>query len=361
MTPHLVVDVTGHGYGHLSQVTPVVLALRNRVPGLRLTVRSLLRAEIVRDFLGEDCGFAPPPPDFGMAMHSPIDVDAERSAEAYAALHAAWPAVVAEEAEKLAALAPTLLLSGVGYAGLAGAARAGLPAVALSSLNWADIYRTYCLGFPGAAAVHGQMLDAYRGARMFLQIEPHLPMTDLPNRRSVGPVARLGTDRRAELADALGGRPSDRFALASLGGIQGPASMCRLPRVPGLRWLADPDLAASLPGRDDVTPVSAVPLRFLDVLRSCDLVVTKPGYGTIVEAVCNGTRVVYCERPDWPETAGMDGWARATGRAMMIGRSDLAEGSYGDRLLALLDGPAPAPVEPSGVAAAAELIAGLLA
>lgn len=353
MAPHIVLDVTGHGYGHLSQVAPIVHEIMRIEPGVTFTVRTSLPSDAVHEFLGEGCRFADPPPEIGLAMTSPVDVDVSESARYYSHLHRSWPGLVEREAQKLAALAPALLISNVGYVGLAAAAAIGLPAIAISSLNWADIYWKYCRDHQGAATIHGQMLDAYRSAQMFVQLEPHLPMHDLPNRRSVGPIARVGRDQRRRLAAAISAKDTDKFALASLGGMQGRAGISSLPRVAGLRWITSAELAFE---REDITPADRIDLSFIDLIRTCDVVVTKPGYGMIVESVCNGTRAVYCDRKDWPESPFMNAWARANGAASMISREAFAEGSYGQLLSEMLSRPDPAMVEPTGIAEAARLI-----
>lgn len=357
MTLHLVVDITGHGYGHLAQVAPVVAELRRRCPGLRLTARTGVPAQVLNAALGPEVATAAPAPDFGMVMHGPIDVDAEASADAYAALHAGWDGVVRREAGRLAALRPDLLLSDVGYVGLAAAAALGVPAVALSSLNWAGIYERYCAHRPEAAAVHGQMLAAYRSARLFVQVTPHPPMDDLPNRRSVGPVRMPSADRRGALESRLGLPPGERLALFTLGGMAMNGEARALPRLPGLRWLVSDGMAQAL-ARDDVVPFEGLGFGVGDLIRTCDVVVTKPGYGTIVESVCAGTRLVVCERPDWPETPYLHAWAAANGAFLTIDRAQLQSGSWGEALAALLDGPDPAPCTADGAAEAAALILG---
>ena len=74
---------------------------------------------------------------------------------------------------------------------LAAAAKVGIAGLALSSLNWADIYRTYCADVPGAVDVLNQILAAYRAAQGFIACAPTLPMPDLET-TPVGPVALLG-------------------------------------------------------------------------------------------------------------------------------------------------------------------------
>jgi len=43
---HLLVDISFHGFGHLSQTAPVLNALRRLIPDLRLTVRSAAPFEL---------------------------------------------------------------------------------------------------------------------------------------------------------------------------------------------------------------------------------------------------------------------------------------------------------------------------
>jgi len=360
VTRHLVVDISGHGYGHAAQTAPVLRRLKERLPDLRVTFRTRVPVRFLEEAVGAGFATAAPPPDVTLLMHGPVDVDVEPSADAYARLHADWPAVVEREARRLSDLAPDLLLGNVGYTGLAAAARAGIPAAAFCSLNWADIYRTYCGHRPEAAVIHTDIVEAYRSAAVFLQPTPHLPMDDLPNRRSIGPVARRAADRREALRRAVGAGSGERLVLMTFGGIPGSGDLIRLPEVAGARWLVTPDLMNGIAGRGDVVSTDALGLSFLDLIGNSDLVVTKPGYGTIVEAVCNGTPVLITGRPDWPETPRFVAWAEACGVAAVIDRAAAEAGAFGEAVGTLLDRPPPAPPPASGVDEAAACLADLL-
>jgi hypothetical protein len=352
-TPHLLIDVTGHGFGHAAQVAPVAAVLRQLRPDLRLTVRSLLPAPVLHAAFGVEVALAEPAPDIGLRMAGPLDVDSEASAAAYGALHERWPETVAREAARLAALAPNLLVSDVGYTALAAAARAGVPALALSSLSWLEIYLAYCGHRPEAGRIADQIAVAYDSARAFLQLTPHLAMDGFAHRVSLPPVARLGQDRRAELLARLGLAPDTRFAVIALGGVPVAGELADLPRLPGLVWLVPEGVGT---GRTDAVPAAGLALPYVDLIRSAALVVTKPGYGTFVEALANGSRLLYCARPDWPETPVLDAWARANGAAAMVSRERLQAGDYGETAAELLARPDPAPVAAAGAEAAARRI-----
>lgn len=72
---------------------------------------------------------------------------------------------------------------------------------------------------------------------------------------------------------------------------------------------------------------------FPDLLRSVDVVLTKPGYGTFTEAACNGAAVLYLRRDDWPEQDCLIEWLETNARCLELGEVDLAS----PRLPALLE------------------------
>lgn len=350
---HILFDVSGHGFGHLAQTAAVVEGLAGLRPELRLTVRAEHDPAILRRFLPEGTAIDRPPPDPTLVMTGPIDVDAKASMARYAALHGDWQRVIDAEAQRMEAVAPDLVVSDVGYVSLAAAQRLGVPACAMCSLDWYGIFRTYCARFDGAAAIAGQIMEAYGAAEAFLQLVPHMPMDYFPHRRVFGPVGRLGRDRRAELERAHPFAAGKRLVVFSLGGIPGGPRAADLPANGDVCWLCD----AAVQGRaEGVVAAEDAGMPFIDLLATADAVITKPGYGTLVEALCNGTAFVSLERPDWPETEWLQSWACSHGRARFVPRTgnwiDAAVAAVAE-VLALPPVPAP---EPTGCAEVAEFL-----
>jgi len=351
---HLLVVISSHGFGHTAQVAPVVNALRSRIPDLRLTLLTAAPRYILESRFDGPFEHIPEADDIGMIMSSAVDILAEESACEYERFHRDWDRAVDRVAGRLCSLAPDLVLSNVSYRVLAAAARSGIPAVALCSLNWADIYGHYCGDRPEAKVILRQMLEAYNAADWFLQTEPSMPMATLHNRRPIGPIARLGRNRRAEIDAALGLGERDRLVLVALGGIPMRLPMEAWPRLPDVRWVVQADWDVRRP---DVVSLEALDMHFTDVLRSCDALITKPGYGSFAEAACNGTRVLYVKRHDWPEEPFLVDWLHRHGRCLEVARDRLTRGRFDEELELLLDTP-PAPrVEPRGIDEAADLLA----
>ena len=300
-------------------------AVTEIAPDLRLTVRSGLPAEKLRQRIGVPFAHVAVSSDFGYVMIDATRIDLAASAAAYRDAHADWEARVVGEADFLVRLAPDLMLSNVSYLALAGAARAGIPALALCSLNWADLFAHFFGSQDWAAPIHGDMLAAYRSARAFLRVTPGMTMPALANRRAIGPIAASG--RRHDL-----GLNGDKAVLIAMGGIAHRLPVEDWPRLPGIRWLLPGDWGCTHP---DARAMESFGLGFTDLLCSVDAVVTKPGYGTFSEAACNGTPVIYQLREDWPEQECLIEWLHDNARAREIEAGALQTGDLRGALEAL--------------------------
>ena len=339
---HLFVNISSHGFGHLAITAPVLNALAETDPDLRLTVRSglpfgKLCQRIVPRF--EHIASAS---DFGYAMKNVLDIDLAASAAAYRSAHADWPRQVAVEAGMLEALAPDLVLTNVSYLPLAAAAQAVIPALSLCSLNWADLFAHFFGHEAWAAPIHGEMLAAYRSAQTFLRPMPAMPMDDLDRCHEIGPIATSG--QRHDL-----GLNGDRAVLIAMGGIDHRLPVENWPRLPGIRWLVAADWRCTHP---DALAYESFGLGFTDLLCSVNAIITKPGYGTFTEAACDGTPVLYQRRTDWPEQDCLIEWLHCNARALEVSAEQLANGALADSLARLWQQAAP-PVPPAVGATAA--------
>ena len=355
---HLYVALSGHGFGHLAQVAPVLNEWRRRWPEARLTLQSalpegVLCGRIIGQFT-QVAGAA----DFGMLMVNALEVKVAESLAAYRIFHTEWEGRLAWQEGLLRETAPDLVLADIPYLTLTAAARLGIPALALCSLNWADVLAGYCPAEPDLPTLRAPMLAAYNSAVAFLQPAPSMPMPELRNIRPIGPIAALGRDRRLELNCQLGLRGDETLVLMGLGGVAMRPPLETWPEFPGVRWLTPPDWIVTRP--DMASWAELTDCSMLDLIRSSDVLFTKPGYGAFTEAACNGTRVLYVERDDWSEEPWLSHWLAEYGNGVKISRRQLATGALAEPLRALLDPPARPPLPPTGVAEAVDWLERLL-
>ena len=314
--PNIFVDISSHGFGHLAQSAPILNALADRLPDCRLMIRSGLPRDRIAARLKGPFVHQHAASDFGYVMFDPMRIDLKATADRYREVHADWAAMVRREAQILREIGAEFVLTNVAYLPLAGAALTGIPAAAFCSLNWSELFEHFFGNEQWAEKIGREISAAYRSAP-FLALEPAMPMAGLSDLWRFPPVAETGTLRRAELAacisarqPALTGLP---IVLVGFGGIAMDTALFDLAasahraRAQNSRccWLVPDGWAA---GDPDCLPSSELGLSFSDLLASCDAVITKPGYGTFVEAACAGTPVLWLRREEWPEQDCLIDW-----------------------------------------------------
>jgi len=349
---HLYVALSGHGFGHLAQVAPVLNEWRRRHPTGRLTVHSALPEAVLRQRM--ECEFAviAGAADFGMIMVDALEAKVAESLAAYRAFHADWASRLAGQETLLRDAAPDLLLADIPYLTLAAAARLEIPALALCSLNWADILAGYGQNEPDLQELRTPMLAAYNSAVAFLQPAPSMPMPELHNAQPIGPIAALGQNRRPEINRRLGLPAHEVLVLIGLGGVDMRPPLEEWPTLQGVHWLTPPAWQATRLDMPNWEPLADLPM--VDLIRSCDVLLTKPGYGAFTEAACNGVRTLYVARDDWPEEPWLSRWLQEHGNGVKVGREQLTTGKLAEALEELLNQPTKPPVAPTGIVEAAD-------
>ena len=307
---HLVIDISGHGLGHLAQVSPVIARLVSMVPDLQLTIRTSLSKSLLCTWIKAPFDYIEADLDRGMIMRDAITVDVPASCSWYEAFHADYDERLKRDVRALESLRPDLLLADVPYIGLEAAHQLGIPAVALCSLNWSDIYRHYCHQQKTCDKIANRIMSAYAKADIFLQPQPSMPMTGLGNTQQIPPIARMGKASKIHLRSLDRTRAAEKFILLSLGGIGMQFQLETLPRFEDTVWIVPDSFEGD---RKDIVRQSGFSMRYIDLLASVDLVLTKTGYGALVEAVVNQVPVLCIERPGWPEEPGLFDWCHEHG------------------------------------------------
>jgi hypothetical protein len=265
---------------------------------------------------------------------------------------------VDEEARRLRELGPDLLLADVPYRPLVSASRVGLQAVALCSLNWADVFRAYCGHLSGADAIYEAISAAYYEASLFIRPEPAMPMPNLST-RAIGPIVRPAMKRHREIRGLLGLDEDHLVGVVALGGIPTDLEAHQW-ATKGLHLLVPKGWATPSKGLTSFDALVARGFHFSDILASSDVVVTKPGYNTFVEAAAFGIPVLYVARGDWPEEPFLTRWLRDNGCCREISRRELTSGSFVRLVPQLVAAPRPAPPSIRGAEEAVALLAPLL-
>jgi len=355
--PHLLLALSGHGYGHLAQCAPVVNALRQRLPELVLTVCGSLPGEVVAARIDGEFDYRQAELDPVLRMLNAWEVDVPASRQVYREFHRDREQGYQNDIDLLGQVSPDLVLADIPWRILSAAAYCKIPAVGLCSLNWAAIYAAYCEDGSEDLRILEQMMTGYRAAGLFLAPTPAIPMQELDNVVTTGPIARQGCRQQAALLERCAVERGTRTVLVALGGIASPLPIDNWPIIEDVIWIFTDTVQRH---RNDMFDLMTLEMPFIDVLASVDVVLTKPGYGTYAEAVCHGVPVLTIERRDWPETTYLNNWVQQHGHLEVMTREQFSRGDFAPQVNILLAKETGPGIEPDGIRQAADRIQSLL-
>ena len=303
----LVYYVTSHGLGHVIRASEVIKALLRLAPELEI----LIRTGAPPEFFAANLHPCPPihplspdqSPDLGLVQIDSLRSDFEASLDRVRRILAGAKSWIEKEAAFLRSVRAAAAAADIPFLAPAAAARAGLPSVVLANFTWDWIYEHYRGRHPDWKAAAEEIAGYYRQADLMVRF-PLSP--DLSAR--FAPVVEAGlTGRRAEksrdrVRRELGLDPDKKAVLLTFSGLdltgQALERMSRENRDAVFLYSTSLSLPSSNPS---FVFVDDRVHRYPDLIGAADLVLTKPGYGIMCDALVNDAPLIYTDRGDFPE------------------------------------------------------------
>ncbi|MBI5411267.1 MAG: hypothetical protein HZA21_04665 [Nitrospirae bacterium] len=354
-------SISSHGFGHAAQVAPVLNELSRLVPGLKALVRTTVPPQFFAGRLDVEWEASNVPQDIGCVQRGPLTIDVEATWAEHIRFHADWEKRVREEARAIRSRRPTLLLSDISHLAVAAGSRAGIPTIGLCNLSWDLVLEPYHDPTNHKQAEALRLIQqAYGKAELMLRPTPGLPMTSFRKTVEIGPIAYPLKAERPRLSEIVGATPGERLVLVGFGGIVLESlPFDHMEQLAGYRFIVSgpvPDYC------NRAHSISAIPLPFGSLLAAADILVTKPGYNMIVEAVAQKKPVVYVRRHNFADEESLIQYLHRYGRGIELSAEDFASGHWLDALESTQSLPQPAEAAPlpTGAAEAAQILAGYL-
>ena len=346
----IVFYVSGHGFGHASRAIEVINALIDRRPDLHVIIRSSVAPWLVARTARAGVELSPVEADTGMIQLDSLHLDAPGSIASAEAFMSTFDARIANEVRFLREHRAIVTVSDIPPLGVAAAAVAGLPAIALGNFTWDWIFEHY----DGGAEVADRIGEIYKQVTLALRLPMWGGFETMPAVLDVPFVARRSRRDPLEVRNALG-IPRDARVVLSAFGVYGLDSLdeAAIRATAGYHVL--------LPGTIDEHAMYRTGYRYEDLVRAVDVVATKPGYGIISECLANNTAVLYTSRGDFREYQVLVDAMPKFLRCAFIGHEDLFAGRWARHLDALLAQPAPPASPPTdGAEVAADMLLDVL-
>jgi hypothetical protein len=343
-------------------VVPVLNALHSLISDLGIVLRTTVPTTFFQDRLTGRWEFQEVQQDVGCVHDGPLTIDVPATWASHQEFHASWDERLACEVAAMQQARPDLILSDTSYLALAAGSKAGPPTVALASLTWDEVLDPY--RSPGDLIQRELLVNirqAYAQADLALRIAPGLPMPAFRQIRDIGPIATVSSSQREPIRKRLGLTPLERLVLVGFGGI--PLRSLpweQMDALSSFRFIVDGPVE---PRYSRIVSLRDLPFRFGTVLASVDLVMTKPGYGTVVECVTNQIPLAFVRRYHFADELPLVDYIARYGRGVELTLDDFQSGTWQPTLERALSLPLPnePPPPPTGAEEAAYQLATLLA
>lgn len=320
-------SISGHGYGHAAQVAPVLNALGRLVPNLTAILRTTVPAGFFEPRLTIPWQLSVAQQDVGCIQDGPLTIDVPGTWAAHHRFHTDWKDKIEAEATLIRAAGPSCVLSDVSHLGMAAGASTGIATIGMCSLSWDLVLEPFAdHTLDEHTNIIHQIREAYGKADGFLRVAPGLGVTAFRQVLDIGPLAEPAAPQTVRLREAIGAVASDRIILVGFGGIalQG-LPFETMEKMQPYRFLVDGHVPSGL---TRVTSLASLCMPFKEMLASVDMVFTKPGYGTIVEAVALRTPVVYVRRYNFADEQSLVDYVHRYGRGTELSRADFFAGRW---------------------------------
>jgi hypothetical protein len=343
-------SISGHGFGHAAQVIPVLNELGRRIPSLKALLRTTVPSWFFQGRLQLPWEMSACEQDIGCIQKGPLHIDVERTRAAYERFHRNWQDHVTQEADAIRRHSPSVLLSDISYLAIEAGARTNIPVVGLGSLCWEQVLiHLHNETLLECASVIQQIRHSYSFVNLMIRVAPSIAMPAFCRMVDVGPIAARLTPDHQGVRQAVGASSDERIVVIAFGGIP----LTSLPwhhieAMTGYRFIVPGQVP---PHTHRVVSSDALPLSFQTIMASCDMLLTKPGYGTIVEAVASGTPVVYVRRYNFVDEDSLVAYLHRYGRGLELSVEDFLNGRWETTMDAAMTIPAPAVCAPAATGA----------
>ena len=326
--------ISGHGFGHASRQVEIINTTGRRVKDAEFLLRTTAPGWLLERTIDHPYTLDAGPVDTGVVQIDGLQLDADATVERARGFYSSFDARADAEAALLSDRRVSMVIGDAPPLACTAARRAGIPCYVVANFTWDWIYEGFAREFAAAPEVIPTIHRAYRDATAAWRLPMHGGFDVFDTIRDVPLVARHATRGRAETREALSLPPERPLALASFGGfgvrgIDVSALDCldgwdviltaqarppeRLPR--GVHFLADAE-------------VYDRGVRYEDLVKACDVVLTKPGYGIVSECIANDTAIVYTPRGEFAEYPVLVRHIERWLRHAFIDRADLLAGRW---------------------------------
>lgn len=354
-SPRVAFFVSSHGFGHAARACGLIEELQLRTKGnLAIEIHSGAPEWFFRESLGRlHFDLFAEAVDAGLVQRNAMEVDTGASMATIADTYPLDTKRVERTARGLRERRVGLMVADIAPLGIAAARQAGIPAALVENFTWDWIYARLDLPRRPLAPLLQTLREQFDAVDLRIQTEP--AVAPVPGAAKVGAIARRPRTGREVTRERLGIGPREAMVLLSMGGVPWSYSGAGRAFPAGVRPVVvgegEPDT-----GTQVIRLAHHSAHHHPDLVAAADVVVGKLGYSTVAEVWQAGGRLVWVDRPDWPEQEALAAHVESVLPSRRIDAPGIASGAWLSAALELLEGSDPGSPYRDGRPRAAELL-----
>ncbi len=309
--------LTAHGYGHAVRSCAIGNEFSQDV---QVIFRTLIPQKFFEEEIKRPFGYSPGQFDCGCVQSDSVTVNKEETLEAYMKLADTNGARLKEEVKWVLRQGTDGIVSDIPPFAFEVARKAGLPSIAVTNFTWYEIYEPYIKDYPAFRPYLQKIKQQLEMADFLLELMPSTGMPYFRNRLKIPLVGGVGHNVRDRLQAYLGLKKEKHLALMYLGefGMESCA-------WEDLEKFKDWDFIGiyPIPGEPATYHlVSKDDFRYLDLIASVDVMISKIGYGIFAQSLMHGTPLIYLPRGDFAEFPVLEKAMVEWGHGYFLSRED---------------------------------------
>jgi len=321
--PTLYTAITNHGFGHATRTAAGLADLQQRSPDIKLIIATTAPLWLLEEYIAGDFVYHPQVFDVGVIQFDSLVTDQEATFAAWQKIYEQQADLITEEVRFLQENKVDLIFGDIPPMLTEIAKAAQIPCWMAGNFGWDFIYRDWGGKY---AELADRLSETYSYCDRLFRLPFAEPMTSFPNIQNVGLTGAKpnhSPEYLREKFDLDGDRPT---ALLTFGGL----SLQSIPyqnlfKFPDWQFITFDRCAPDLP---NLTKANCDRLRPVDLMVICDRVVTKPGYGTLAEALRVGVPVVCLTREGFLEAETLIAGVKNYSEHLIISPQEFYEGDW---------------------------------
>jgi len=287
--------VSGHGFGHISRTSVILKKLVNQPAISKIHLISMRsdfieweHPKIIKRKVNEDVG---------VYQKDSLSLDLLKTKLALQEFEKNKNSLLDLEARYCKQHNISLILTDVGSFPIILAVEVGIPSVLIGNFTWDFVYENYVKDDSYFQIITDLIRTEYSFATEALFLPFTCPMPSFLESTRVGMVGRKPNLTKSDARAFFEFSEEFTYILLSFGAYGLTDFQMNWNRLPDHIKL----VASGVPGIDTRRVFTPKPGDYPNLVRACDFVLTKPGYGILAETFYAKTPVLYTDRGDFAE------------------------------------------------------------